>query len=1704
MVRRYWFVAALLFVITARVLPASTKPPSFSAQEYAALKEKITSTPVEKIDAGFLREIYRGFPGAKYILKEILADPSLAAKNARMGRVRRSLDLQFWGRMARLKGITIELTDQGKADGHRSDLDETGWALVGPKGELMQRGRPFDELRRMHEDYFAKEHGIAPEQADITVMDGDIFLPDYRSAHMGSAEFVRDLSDKVYRLRRNSAAYFVPGANKQQVYNRALSEGRTIHISWDPVSGRTLINDTPFDIEAYIEGKASIHELAARDMAARYRGVSKMDQRRLALGNAVQNLREFLSSSTQSIVRQKYANRIVEEAFGPMTGQSGSYSLVHGGLPVLDEKGSRIAAEEWKQNFIEQIYGVRSGPEYEEIRRILDISADIELDKTGKRASGEKFDYKTRRNLYYRGELEEARRLLRDEGGKEPSEERVLEKAEQLFVAKNARILANGVVPVLKETLRRDLTIEGRRQFRADFGENYRSTVKKMLFERKIEIAVLFESLDLINDAGLRNSVRQELLEAAPNGEIRSLLERLSALAAVDGGIDEWLTEAKRRGAVPSPDEILAQIERRKSAVAGGEDGARVSTETMESRMLERIAARLGPKGGGDFVDAYQHMKSAARQFSSSYLKEFYGGLGPLLLGSSALNLVRTYQQDCLLGGRSGWDCSRSLLSAGAHEAFFYLPRISSYFLTMTSLMQINEGNSEGTLSLALGTASLLGFGSGMHIYFVYQIGTTGFDVTYGYALQAIESDQVQQAFMAVPESGKHARRNPFTDKSGVFTGDTPNVPLLYEIDVPANHWSEEEKIAEAERRFDAPIVDDLARYGLKPGSPEWTQRRSQLVRRYAFDVPYYQRSERMYQHFNPLIERYIADASSQGKDLADYSFGAFEACMEANGNSKESPVPRCLSTAVEEGSPVLDAFFNRYLENWLKQQSDGYQMEFYSTMDRLLFRDSYRQEMFKQLKTMLIRDYILHQWIDRRHEQANQEMERQVRQLLPKLKRLMELEKSRLAATEKASGTFLQKYEATSSQLYAEPLPPVKPTIRIVWPAIARRIGGPGPIIEVEARGEFSAGAKPDDDDWAAEVRAQVVAVSDAAPPNLLRTPELEQELKPGPEGKARKIISVEDEVEVVVKARNGELLGSEKGTVYWYDIAEDPGPFKGSITVTVKEETPGKPESEWPIYAGGDVALDNQVRKSDLWGTAWFEVKRDGSFAVEVKPREGDEYHKAAKAQVELADPLNAASPEQPPSGKSSAEITLVLPRQEPVRQTATQPAPTQNPASQPPASGAPPQTPAQSVECAALLNSARSMLQQGNLQLAEGFATQALDKECGQQAGIGEALAGIRRGIRVEAVCREIQAQETACHFESALQLAQNLADQAPDAACLNGRMGRLQEMIRGKANTLALLRAAENASRAEDLRNTLALLRQSLATAPPCLAELITPVIDLLEREISQIPAWLELVEPDKPEEATGTGSTPAWLSNGGGTSKPTTDPEEAINHARDMLTHARGDAERIQLQTQLIRLQQAAAQGQQAPPPAAQPAQSASNTPSPSARPGTGKGERWRAFGNAINGVATAILNSQFPGAGIPVQVPGRMPAGGGAGFEGVWDGYSTLTSHQKGSVLSKSSRTVFLFTPQKELSFRISKSGAGYLLALPDGSQAASRYVSGNKVGFTAQDSIEDPTRVNFVISFDLELNGDLMTGTLRMEASDGSTAVRSVHCQRQ
>ncbi|HWR59557.1 MAG TPA: hypothetical protein VN328_11780, partial [Thermodesulfovibrionales bacterium] len=896
----YIFLLCVLACISAPAHAASDRV-------YEALDKLIRDTPAESMSIEWLtREVYQKYPEPQKMLKKILGQPGMEAKNQRMARLRQAIDLGFWIHLAKVKGWTPELTNQGKANGHRSDHDQTGWILVGPEGEKINRQRAFSEVQEMHTDWLRGKHGITPGKPDMTIFNGDVFLPDWTNAKMGSHEFIRELSTQLLGLRSNGEAYFSPGANKQQVHTRALNEGMTMHITWH--DGKAFINGEVFDIEKFINGEQHIPYRKTGEIAARYRDVHKQPHWRLALGNAGENLRRYLTHLETALDRQKYGNRIVNEAFAPVTAVAYlgpnhellSYSQVHGS--TMDQQNK----DDFKKKFIEQIYGEVDSRRFEEIRDLLDRSANIELDKTkGKPYSAAE---------YYAKELAEI--------NGNPSKPEDLRRAEELFTQRHLGVILEGISTVLSHAMRQDMTTEGRKRNRSDYGKNHREGLRKLFFERRVEIIALFEAVSHIKDEAVRKKCRDKLFESAHTPGLRRMLERMNSIVEA-GAIDDFLAEAAKTGKTPKPEDIIAEKERRlRKAAPGAEAKAgSVSDDKARQKARELAMRSLGSEHATNYKKMMELVKEGGKiagRAGKAYLQEMYEGFDYLAITSVSLNMLHTYQVECLMGGKSGWPCQQALLTQGMHEMLWFLPKINSGMLVVTSLQSISEGNREGFVTLGLGGAALLGYPGGMHLYFVYNIANTGLNVTYGYVIAASQDDMVTQAFRSFPQQGKPGMRS---GERGAVAADTPDTPIMWEADVPANHWDMRTRLTAAKNQFSTAISEELSiKRGLKPDTPAWESGYQELLNRYAFDLPYYQRMARAYEFFSPQIQRYIDDAKTRGLDMSDDSFATLEACLSVatDERKEESAMPRCLASAVEATTPVLDAFFNKYLEGWL------------------------------------------------------------------------------------------------------------------------------------------------------------------------------------------------------------------------------------------------------------------------------------------------------------------------------------------------------------------------------------------------------------------------------------------------------------------------------------------------------------------------------------------------------------------------------------------------------------------------------------------------------------------------------------------------------------------------------------------------------------------------------------------------------------------
>ena len=66
--------------------------------------------------------------------------------------------------------------------------DQTGWVLAGPEAN---RPENFKEVQRLWEEYHGKNN-IKPGQPDMTLFNGDQFLPDWKNARTCGTRSVRE------------------------------------------------------------------------------------------------------------------------------------------------------------------------------------------------------------------------------------------------------------------------------------------------------------------------------------------------------------------------------------------------------------------------------------------------------------------------------------------------------------------------------------------------------------------------------------------------------------------------------------------------------------------------------------------------------------------------------------------------------------------------------------------------------------------------------------------------------------------------------------------------------------------------------------------------------------------------------------------------------------------------------------------------------------------------------------------------------------------------------------------------------------------------------------------------------------------------------------------------------------------------------------------------------------------------------------------------------------------------------------------------------------------------------------------------------------------------------------------------------------------------------------------------------------------------
>ncbi|NOT09915.1 MAG: hypothetical protein HOP28_17110, partial [Gemmatimonadales bacterium] len=884
--------------------PKAEPPPASSVVD--AVEAKLKSRTAAQMDVPFMIELYKLDPKAAKVVGTLMAKGEFAAVNTRLGELRKQMDLMVWKDLLKNGKVNVEITNQGKSNGIRSDLDYTLYYLAEASGLTIE------QMITEHTKAWQRIHqGMTPEQVEIKVMNGDEFYPDWRNETLTEFEHNSRVKEMLGRLRMDKEKYSVPGANKEQVHNRALREGWTELLAYNPEL------DKP---EIPIERQVIKDAGRTREIAERYRGVQAQYNHMNALGNLVQNIGEYShhtgDNAQDAIRRAKYANRIINEGLGNLKFFANSYKQIHDSDPnkVWSTKDGRPATrDEVLKEYLKLTFGalvddngkpLLDNAQIEKFKRIIDISMQIELDKTGNR-NGVKREFTSLdvqreyfRDFRVEAEATVTRELENQQVAAELRERLVVAEQQYLFELQQRQVLAEAVLAGLRHTVARDLTPEGvlRNRVRFDpatekFVMDGTDGARKVAFERAVEVALFYELVNGIKDPVVRHDLKKRALSTAPTIEIAEFYGALDQVTRAE--IDRFIKGEANNKVGRTIDDLIKKsqqralelaIEKKEKAVAGVKskgvpvEPTTIAPEAVKDHVMDARYWGLSPERR---LQLYLGTQALGNRIRGDFREAFVQNASPLMLGSAAVNLARAYAYGCKDGVMSP-ACSNVMMRAAISEAIWFMPSyISTPYLASDILLKVKEGKYAeaawtGTLWGAMSYFPKLGHGM-----LVYNIATGVPEVLHTIVVAKIDKDLTEQALKARPRGPDggpipdgalgpaRSRANRFPDaKSSVYRGSPPGFPLFYGrfknehaiapsevIDgekysngaVPEDNLSDG-ALADSAGVYFAPLLDSiLTAEKLEPGTDAHTKRAWDLKLKYGFDIPFYKRIAKVY-----------------------------------------------------------------------------------------------------------------------------------------------------------------------------------------------------------------------------------------------------------------------------------------------------------------------------------------------------------------------------------------------------------------------------------------------------------------------------------------------------------------------------------------------------------------------------------------------------------------------------------------------------------------------------------------------------------------------------------------------------------------------------------------------------------------------------------------------------------------------------------------
>ncbi len=1498
-------------------------PPSFQEQVEARLKSiKVAELSRQRDNSDFSffeNDLFwvgggpQNIEGAGDVArawKKVLSSKRFLRRSSLLAEMRWALLVDIFSEVASTHGVRIDLIDSGKRNAYSSDVDLTVYSPP-----LGRPGLSMKQLIASARQRFIARFHYPPEALDITIHDGDVFLPGVRNEGQSVQSYTETLRSLVFELKLKvdsggDASYF-PGANLDDVQKRTFREGRVTVLQPGPEVVSKADDGSP--IETRFQ-KPVPKEIPASEFGSRGEVVPRtellvgdlpMYDHANALGNLSQALEKMYRNGNDHGAVAKLFNRGMAQGAG--AGLVNSFYDIH--VSNLSEAG--VTAEEaaelallaeadpgdasineprlWERlrsknvakiRWIVRALGIRPEPSMKQklldLFDVLNTTSEMEVEKNAKR-----FNWKEGRARYLKRYLERAKRVYRLTDSP-ADQDKLYDAAWREFCDAMMEVMQVAMVRALRDALA-DLTPERMRwnaaRRGAHKGENDYDAARKYAERLRVELRLLFELLNRAPRLELQRTsdptaaaaqardaaeawkeqleiLKEALLASVPEEDqvIRDYLKRLSEIDAVR--LELFF---KGEGSETPVQEQLAKLEAAVERVTAGlpKNPARISDEDLrkaieirtlldnpvpEGPMIQRFfdgmstilrtsitsdTPPIDPKTGKPRIDPKTGRPMESRAGGALVHEVFHNLINPLMLSSSGVDLARAYVH----GGE------RAVREAAFSTGMLYLGPV--YGVVGIMFQDFSRGRiSEGVHSLV--------FLGGLHIVskfipaagpalLVYNIATGTVDIVYTYTSETITEDMVEQALRSRRVAGDRAQRNPYRDSTDFFRGDRPEFPLLWDnACVETQPWNRDSghDLAAADFNFAPGIWKELTARGLTPNSKDWEAQRNRLVSKEAFDLPFYERMERLYGCFHDEVWSTV----QKGFD-------------EDN---------------------VLKHVFTREVNSWLSKQPEGYQREFDSIFDVNEKAGQTHRRMVGQLAQILIHYYKQGEdkknkieWRERDLREGMMKASREIQE------RVTKAEKLRLAAREEA----LDKLQERIAQLAlaSAAAGPETPRVRLQapnWYVNMTAVLGPegyerrtaaeeaAVIPDEESATQEDEGAIPVHltaasepgrhggfENWNQRITLKLDSITRGRPEGFVPNARESQLLAaPAPGQPAHDIYTVRLTASATVHDPQGRLLGQAPPVpIVGYVIAQVPK-FSGRILIRAGHM--GRAPDGSPLY---QPVLPHEVT------LAGQTVRVTEEKYVEFKDLPATDYTVHAKALVpgfeggqasfRLVDPYSKEALRSGSHASNPSEIFVELtPLPQPAKPAGKSDKPAEPAAAlTPPPRPAPALDPKHQQNCESLISGAQQALAGGDLSSSAAALKQGQDKKCEDVPGLSAEVEGLRRQLEssVNAAVQRIQqsASPEVCNFAEAWQRAQELQRLDPQNPALKTiNMEQLQMAAAAQDAVRGLQQQAQEALDRNNPDAAAALLQQALGLRglPDCMRDPLAQKLAQLRR------------------------------------------------------------------------------------------------------------------------------------------------------------------------------------------------------------------------------------------------------------------------------